>query len=85
MLGLGLFLLVLGLWLLGWRLAAQRPAVLTEVGHAGQTRGVLPPPAFPVRELPVPQLVSTGAGPLLTGIRHSAGWQAPDGTRLSLN
>ncbi len=82
---LGLAMIFLAIWVLGWRLAATRPEVWGEVGRAGQTQGVLPPPALPIRELPVPQLVNTGAGPLLTGTRHSAGWQAPDGTRLSLN
>jgi hypothetical protein len=81
----GLALIFVGLLLLGWRLAATRPEVWNELGNAGQAHRVLPPPSFPVKELPVPQLVSTGAGPLLTGIRHSAGWQAPDGTRLHLN
>lgn len=84
---LGLAMIFLGLWLLGWRLAAMRPEVWGELGKSGQAQSscTLPPPSFPVKELPVPQLVTTGVGPLLTGSRHSAGWQAPDGTRLHLN
>lgn len=81
---LGLGLIVGVLWLLGWRLAAVRPEVLDEVSRAGQAQLMLPPPPAPVPERPVPQLVCTGSGSLLS-VRPSPGWQAPDGTHLSLN
>lgn len=81
---LGLVMMVGFLWLLGWRLAAVRPELLDEVSRAGQAQLVLPPPPAPRHEQAVPQLVCSGSGSLLS-VRPSPGWQAPDGTRLSLN
>ncbi|MCE7873595.1 hypothetical protein DYH09_24925 [bacterium CPR1] len=78
------FLALMVLWLVGWRMAAGHP----EQWSRTQPSEARPSPQSRVKttnELPVPQLVDTGGGQLLTGARHSAGWQAPDGTSLSLN
>lgn len=79
------FFVLMALWLVGWRMAATHPEQWGRP-QSPETRPAPPQPRVKTAsELPVPQLVDTGGGPLLTGARHSAGWQAPDGTSLSLN